>query len=139
MQSIQLDPCAPDIRRLADGSTTGKQSADRKTEQGDREAEATLKSDGNNEWATSGDMEFGKKSGAVSGGRELPAVPRNGNSPGFPGLSSRVKRLQSLEVSPEALAAALMKLALADRVWLASMLLGQQPGQGEGKSEHAEH
>jgi hypothetical protein len=58
----------------------------------------------------------------------------------FPsGAESGAVAAEVARLTPEALAAALMKLALADRVWLASMLLGQQPGQGEGKSEHAEH
>ena len=58
----------------------------------------------------------------------------------FPsGAESGAVAAEVARLTPEALAAALMKLSLADHVWLASMLLGQQPGQGEEKSEHAEH
>jgi hypothetical protein len=37
-------------------------------------------------------------------------------------------------LTPDALAAALLSLPLADRALLAALLLGQQPEQGEGKS-----
>jgi hypothetical protein len=48
------------------------------------------------------------------------------------GSSGAVASEATVRLTPEALAAALFALSLHDRIRLAAMLLGQQPGQAEG-------
>ncbi len=72
-----------------------------------------------------------------SGGDASQLLPNQGDRESDPSVCTPVCTNQATDQQPDpvaALAAALMGLSPADRARLAALLVGQQTGQGEGKS-----